>query len=54
MVRVSEGGEETEMAFLGFKFCKMSKDFPGSPVAKTLCRRFGLIPSQGTRSHMHI
>ena len=36
MVRVSEGGEETEMAFLGFKFCKMSKDFPGSPVAKTL------------------
>ena len=28
--------------------------FPGSPVAKTLCRRFGLIPSQGTRSHMHI
>ena len=36
MVRVSEGGEETEMAFLGFKFCKMSKDFPGGPVVKNL------------------
>ena len=36
MVKVSEGGEEREMAFLGFKLCKISRDFPGSPVAKTL------------------
>ena len=32
-----------------------SCDFPGSPAAETLCvqsRGPGLIPSQGTRSHM--
>ena len=30
-------------------------DFPGGPVAKTLCSNaggLGLIPGQGTRSHM--
>ena len=30
-------------------------DFPGGPAAKTLhsqCRALGLIPGQGTRSHM--
>ena len=31
------------------------QDFPGGPVAKTLCsqgRALGSIPGQGTRSHM--
>ena len=34
----------------------MFRDFPGGLVAKTLCfqcRGPGLIPGQGTRSHMH-
>ena len=33
----------------------MSRDFPGGPVAKTLCSNAGgpgSIPGQGTRSHM--
>ena len=31
------------------------QDFPGGPVAKTLCsqcRGHGLVPGQGTRPHM--
>ena len=28
-------------------------DFPGVPVAKTLCRGPGFNPGQGTRSHMY-
>ena len=39
----------------GIRLNKELWDFPGGPVAKTpcpLCRGQGLIPGQGTRSHM--
>ena len=34
---------------------KLGRDFPGGPVAKTLCSQckgLGSIPGQGTRAHM--
>ena len=34
-----------------FKILK-TRDFPGGPVAKTPYSQLGLIPGQGTRSHM--